>query len=79
MTVERSFADKIITIERHILDQQSKFPEASGTLTHLLYDIAISAKIIASNTTRAGLAEILGSEGKENVHGDDVQKLDVFA
>ncbi|MFN8488654.1 MAG: class 1 fructose-bisphosphatase [Caldilineaceae bacterium] len=79
MTVERSFADKIITIERHILDQQSKFPEASGALTHLLYDLAISAKIIASNTTRAGLAEILGSEGKENVHGDDVQKLDVFA
>ena len=79
MTVERSFADKIITIERHILEQQSKFPETIGTLTHYLYDSAISAKIIASNTTRAGSAEILGSDGKENVHGDDVQKLDVFA
>jgi len=79
MTVERNFSDKIVTIERHILDQQSKFPEATGTLTNLLDDLALSAKIIASHTTRAGLAEILGSEGRENVHGDTVQKLDVFA
>jgi len=79
MTVERKFSDKIVTIERHILDQQSKFPEATGTLTNLLDDLALSAKIIASHTTRAGLAEILGSDGRENVHGETVQKLDVFA
>ncbi|MDQ3248368.1 MAG: class 1 fructose-bisphosphatase [Chloroflexota bacterium] len=79
MTIERDFVDKIVTIERHILEQQSKFPEATGILTNLLYDLALSAKIIASHTTRAGLAEILGSEGKENVHGEDVQKLDTFA
>ena len=79
MTIERNFVDKIVTIERHILEQQSHFPEATGTLTNLLNDLALSAKIIASHTTRAGLAEILGSEGKENVHGDDVQKLDTFA
>ncbi len=47
MTVERYFADKIVTIERHIFEQQSKFPEATGTLTNLLYDLAVSAKIIA--------------------------------
>jgi len=79
MNIERNFVDKIVTIERHILEQQSHFPEATGTLTNLLNDLALSAKIIASHTTRAGLAEILGSEGKENVHGDDVQKLDTFA
>lgn len=28
---------------------------------------------------RAGLAEVLGSAGKENVQGEEVQKLDVFA
>ncbi|CAN5449924.1 class 1 fructose-bisphosphatase [soil metagenome] len=79
MTVERSFADKIVTIERHFFEQQSKFPEATGVLSNLLYDLAVSAKIIASHTTRAGLAEILGTEGKENMHGDEVQKLDTFA
>ena len=39
----------------------------------------IIAKIIASNTTRAGLSEVLGSTGTQNIHGDVVQKLDEFA
>ncbi|MCB0060872.1 MAG: class 1 fructose-bisphosphatase [Caldilineaceae bacterium] len=79
MGIPRAFSTQIITIERYIWEQQSSFPEATGVLTNLLYDIALSAKIIASHTTRAGLAEILGSTGEENVHGDTVQKLDIFA
>jgi len=79
MDIGRSFENKIVTIERYIWEQQSGFPEATGALTNLLYDLALSAKIIASHTTRAGLAEILGSTGAENMHGDTVQKLDVFA
>lgn len=70
---------KIITIERFILDQQRGFPDATGALTALLYDLALAAKIISSRTTRAGLAEILGSTGEENVQGEEVQKLDRFA
>ena len=70
---------KIITIERFILDQQRGFPDATGALTALLYDLALAAKIISSRTTRAGLAEILGSTGEENVQGEEVQKLDLFA
>ena len=54
---------QIITIERHILEEQNYFPEATGTLTNLLYDIALAGKIIASKTNRAGLAEILGRTG----------------
>jgi fructose-1,6-bisphosphatase I len=70
---------QIITIERHILNEQSSFPEATGTLTSLLYDIALAGKIIASKTNRAGLAEILGRTGDINVQGEEVQKLDQFA
>ncbi len=54
-------------------------PEATGVLTHLLYDLALAGKIIASRTTRAGLVDILGSTGEENVQGEEVQKLDKFA
>ena len=79
MDIVRSFETKIVTIERYILEQQTGFPEATGVLTNLLYDLALSAKIIASHTTRAGLAEILGSTDAENTHGETVQKLDVFA
>ena len=70
---------QIITIERHILEEQSSFPEATGTLTNLLYDIALAGKIIASRTNRAGLTEILGRTGDTNVQGELVQKLDRFA
>jgi fructose-1,6-bisphosphatase I len=69
----------IITIERHILDEQSYHPEATGALTNLLYDIALAGKVIASKTTRAGLAEILGRTDDTNIQGETVMKLDRFA
>ena len=69
----------IITIERHILDEQTFHPEATGTLTNILYDLALAGKVIASKTTRAGLAEILGRTEDINVQGETVLKLDRFA
>ncbi len=79
MSGRMRISNKIITIERHILNQQAAFPDATGTLTSLLYDIALAGKLIASHTTRAGLADILGSAQEENVHGEEVQKLDIYA
>ncbi len=79
MTDAQDYHGKLVTIERFILDQQQAHPEATGTLTNILYDMALAAKIITSKTTRAGLAEILGSAGEENIQGEEVQKLDVFA
>ena len=70
---------KIITIERHILDEQKIHPEATGVLTNLLYDLALAGKFISSNTTRAGLAKILGSTGDINIQGERVMKLDRLA
>jgi len=74
-----AYAGKIVTIERFILDQQRSYPEATGALTNILYDIALAAKMIASKTTRAGLSDILGDAGKENIQGEVVQKLDEYA
>lgn len=71
--------NRIVTIERHILDEQAAFPDATGALTNLLYDIAVAAKLISSHTTRAGLADILGATGDINVQGEEVQKLDIYA
>ncbi len=79
MSSEMNLTGKITTIERHILDEQSYHPGATGALTSLLYDLALAGKIIASQTTRAGLAEILGETGGFNVQGEAVKKLDVFA
>jgi fructose-1,6-bisphosphatase I len=71
--------EQIITIERHILEEQSTHPEATGVLTNLLYDIALVGKVIASKTNRAGLVEILGRTGSTNIQGEQVQKLDKLA
>ncbi len=71
--------EKINTIERHILEEQQSHTEATGTLTSLLYDIALAGKVIASQTSRGGLAEILGKTGTTNIQGEEVMKLDELA
>ena len=70
---------KILTIERHILEEQQFHPEATGVLTNLLYDLALAGKFISSNTTRAGLSEILGATDNVNIQGEQVMKLDQLA
>jgi fructose-1,6-bisphosphatase I len=69
----------VTTIERFILDQEDRYPEATGELSNLLYDIALASKIIAAAIRRAGLVNILGAAGHQNVQGEEQQKLDVFA
>jgi fructose-1,6-bisphosphatase I len=68
---------KIIAIERFILDHQPEY--AVGDFTYLLYDIALAAKAISAKTLRAGLVDILGAAGTTNVQGEDQQKLDIYA
>ena len=71
--------NSIVTIERHIFEEQRSHPEATGMLTSLLYDLALVGKVIASQTTRGGLVEILGRTGDTNIQGEEVMKLDQLA
>jgi fructose-1,6-bisphosphatase I len=70
---------QITTIERHIFEKQKGYPQATGVLTALLYDMALAAKMIARETTRAGLGDILGAAETSNIYGERQQKLDMFA
>ncbi len=70
---------KLVTIERHILEQQRAHPEATGVFTSLLYDIALVGKIIARAIRRAGLSDILGETGTMNVQGEQQMRLDIFS
>ncbi len=72
-------ATSVVTIERFIIEQERLFPDATGALSAILYDIALAAKMIASKVRRAGLVDILGAMDSENVQGEIQQKLDVFA
>ena len=69
----------VITIERHIVEQERKFPDATGALSTLLYDMALAAKLISREVNKAGLVDILGATDQKNVHGEVVKKLDEYA
>ncbi|MDA0328382.1 MAG: class 1 fructose-bisphosphatase [Gemmatimonadetes bacterium] len=69
----------VVTISRFLIDAERKQPHATGAFTSLLSDIALAAKVIGREVNKAGLVDILGAAGDENVHGEQVQKLDVFA
>ncbi len=70
---------KIITLSRHIIEEERKFPKATGKFTDLMNDIAFAAKLISYNTNKAGLMGILGETENVNVQGEIVKNLDVFA
>ena len=69
----------VVTISRFLVDAERRHPQATGAFTSLLHDIALAAKVIGREVNKAGLVDILGAAGDENVHGELVQKLDVFA
>ncbi len=54
-----------MTLERHILTAQRDFPDATGTLTALLYDLALAAKVIAREATRKNILELIESEADQ--------------
>ncbi|MCK4747255.1 MAG: class 1 fructose-bisphosphatase, partial [Bacteroidales bacterium] len=54
-------------------------PYATGDLTRLLGYIGIASRIVNREVNMAGLVDILGETGKENIQGEEVKKLDEFA
>lgn len=67
------------TLNRFIIERQEEYPNAKGDLSRLLHHVGIAAKIVHREVNKAGLVDILGEAGKENVQGENQQKLDVFA
>ena len=77
--IDRPARRSVITLQSHVLQQQARHPEASGTFSWILSAISISAKMIAAAVRRARLEDVLGSAGAQNVQGETQQKLDVIA
>ena len=71
--------DRQITVTEHLLLHQKKSAAATGIFTRLLYDLILSAKLIARNVNKAGLLDVLGRTGEVNIQGEHVQRLDDFA
>lgn len=67
------------TLGQFIIEKQTDFPYAKGELSRLLRDIGIAAKIVNREVNKAGLVDILGDNGTENIQGESQQLLDVYA
>ena len=67
------------TLGEFIINKQSEFKYSSGELTRLINSIRLAGKIVNHEVNKAGLVDILGTAGEENIQGEDQQKLDVYA
>ncbi|MEL7003544.1 MAG: class 1 fructose-bisphosphatase, partial [Bacteroidota bacterium] len=66
-------------LDRFIKKKQDEFQFATGELSQLLRDIALAGKVVNREINKAGLINIAGAIGTQNVQGEDQQKLDVLA
>ncbi len=70
---------RITTLNEFIIRRQANIPYAKGELSRLLHHIGIAAKVVNKKVNKAGLVDVLGAAGSENIQGEIQQKLDVFA
>lgn len=68
-----------ITLEEFIIERESEFPYATGELSQILSSISLASKVVNREISKAGLVDILGAVGTDNVQGEAQQKLDVYA
>ena len=80
MASEEQIAHRVgTTLDRFINRNEKDFPYATGELSQLLRDVGLAAKILNREINRAGLNDLAGAFGEQNVQGEDQQKLDVIA
>jgi fructose-1,6-bisphosphatase I len=67
------------TLGEYIIEKQEQFKYSSGELSRLINSIRLAAKVVNYKVNKAGLVDIVGGVGEQNVQGEDQQKLDVYA
>ena len=68
-----------ITLGEFIIENQKDFPYAKGELSALLSSIKLAGKMVNEKINKAGLSQILGKVGSENVQGEEQARLDILA
>ena len=67
------------TLGEFIIKNQTSFKYSSGELSSLINSIRLAAKVVNHEVNKAGLVDIIGSTGEENIQSEKQQKLDVYA
>jgi fructose-1,6-bisphosphatase I len=67
------------TLGEFIIEKQSEFQYSTGELSRIINSIRLAAKVVNYKVNKAGLVDIVGAAGEQNIQGEDQQKLDVYA
>lgn len=67
------------TLGEFIIKNQTSFKYSSGELSSLINSIRLAAKVVNHEVNKAGLVDIIGVTGNENIQSEKQQKLDVYA
>jgi fructose-1,6-bisphosphatase I len=67
------------TLGEFIIENEQAFPYSTGELSKLMNSIRLAAKVVNHEVNKAGLVDIIGAAGENNIQGEAQQKLDIYA
>jgi fructose-1,6-bisphosphatase I len=68
-----------VTLTRFLLEEQRKYPSATGDFTALISALQTAVKAVSSAVRKGGIHKLYGISGDINKSGDEQKKLDVLA
>ncbi len=69
----------LTTLGEFVIRKQHEYPGATGDLSQIFGAIRLASKLVHREINKAGIADIVGAAGAENIQGEQQQKLDVYA
>jgi fructose-1,6-bisphosphatase I len=71
--------DNLVSLQTFILEEEARYPGATGEFSWIISAVSLAAKIIAHKVRHVRLQEVLGEQGDVNVQGETQLRMDVIA
>ena len=71
--------DNLVSLQTFILEEEARYPGATGEFSWIISAVSLAAKIIAHKVRHVRLQEVLGEQGDVNVQGEEQLRMDVIA
>ena len=71
--------DNLVSLQSFILEEEARYPGATGEFSWIISAVSLAAKIIAHKVRHVRLQEVLGEQGDTNVQGETQLRMDVIA
>ena len=71
--------DNLVSLQSFILEEEARYPSATGEFSWIVSAISLAAKIIAHKVRHVRLQNVLGDDGVTNVQGEEQLHMDAIA